>query len=144
MKPVLLQCKEWLAKNALLYYAGLSRGPCCILTTTKCRSDARKQLHKKLRHYSRQNGIFWVACNFSMRLAIQRKKLFFSIAFWLNCYCWPWIMQSIEWLKSVCCVIAISFGVSWILLLFLVLSFSLHLTFVTWRKQTYFSGFAQY
>ena len=148
MKPVLLQCKEWLAKNALLYYAGLSRGPCCILTTTKCRSDARKQLHKKLRHYSRQNGIFWVACNFSIRLAIQRKKLSSLLHF-------DWIATvdreswTEHWMIEVCLLCNsnilwrfLNSGKYFDLLLFLVLS--LHLTFVTWRKQTYFSGFAQY
>ena len=154
MKPVLLQCKEWLAKNALLPYYGVldSQGPCCILTTTKCRSDARRQLHKKLRHY-RQNGIFeldsssW-SLQFFNAISDSKKKscLLYCILIELLLLT---VNHAEHWMIEVCLLCNsnilwrfLNSGKYFDLLLFLVLS--LHLTFVTWRKQTYFSGFAQY
>lgn len=86
-------------------------------------------------------------CNFSMRLAIQRKKVvFYCILIELLLTAAAAAAgQGIEWLYN-----NKSFGVSWILRqIFLSSIFSLSFfTFdfchMNWRKQTYFSWFAQY
>ena len=138
MKPVLLQCKEWLAKNALLPYYGVldSQGPCCILTTTKCRSDARRQLHKKLRH-NRQNGIFELdSSSWSLQFfnAISDSK---KTSCLLLHFDWIAVDRSSRALND--CIITnplafLEYFGKYFYFLFLAF-LSLHLTFVTWIEE---------